>query len=166
LTVFDYFVLAVIGASVVIGLVRGGVRELLGLAAWVLAFIVAKDYAAEVAPMIGEIADPSTRLIAAFIATFLATLVVAKLLTLAVASLFGNTPLGPLDRLLGMIVGVARGVLIIVVVVLVAGFTTLPKQHEWRHALSIGWFEALAGSVRALMPEDMWRRLGRDHAPV
>jgi hypothetical protein len=80
MTAFDYAVLAVIAASVLLGLWRGVVSEILALAAWVVAFFVARAEALEVAGWLaGRIAEPGMRLAAAYVLVFVGVLLVFAL---------------------------------------------------------------------------------------
>jgi membrane protein required for colicin V production len=165
LTVFDYAVLAIIGLSAFIGLVRGAVREVLAVAGWVLAFWVATSYAltaVRYAPL--ALSNPSLRLAAAFIVLFLITLIVVGFAGKLFTTLIQKVGLGPFDRLLGLVVGVARGVLIVLVLVIIGGLTALPRQSEWRNAMSSGWFESMALGVKSWLPPALAKRIGFDEA--
>ena len=80
MTAFDYAVLAVIAASALLGLWRGVVGEVLALAAWVVAFFVARAEALEVAGWLaGRIAEPGMRLAAAYVLIFVGVLLIFAL---------------------------------------------------------------------------------------
>ena len=162
---FDYAVLAIVGLSALIGLVRGAVREVVAVAGWVLAFWVATSYAlpaVRFAPL--ALANPSLRLAAAFTVLFLATLIVVSFAGKLFTTLMQKVGLRPVDRLLGLVVGLARGVLIVLVLVIVGGLTALPKQSEWRNAMTSGWFESMALGVKSWLPPALAKRIGFDEA--
>ena len=136
MTVFDYAVLTVIAASVLLGLWRGVVSELLALAAWIVAFLAARIFAAEVAnELAGQIAEPGLRLAAAHVVVFVGVLLVFTIARMLISLLLRAVGLGLLDRLLGAAFGVLRGVLVLLAAVLVAGMTPLPKAVWWRDAM-------------------------------
>src|SRR5262245_38422035 len=133
MTAFDYAVLAIVVLSILVSLIRGLVREVLALAAWAVGFIIASVFAADVAALLApRIADERVRLLAAFAGLFLAVLLSMSVLALLVSKLVKGAGLGLEDRLLGGVFGLARGVLVVMVLVLAAGLTALPRQPEWR----------------------------------
>jgi membrane protein required for colicin V production len=67
--------------------------------------------------------------------------------------------LGPADRVVGGAFGLARGVLVVMILVLLAGLTTLPRQPAWRNAALSGPLEAFAGTIKAWLPADLSKRI-------
>ena len=154
MTLFDYAVLGIVGASVLLSVLRGFVREVVALAGWVVAFFAAMLLSGTVARwMIGTIDHESTRALIAFAVVFLVTLLAMGLLALAVSGLMKKAGLGLEDRLLGGFFGFARGVLIVMVLVLLAGLTGLPRQPAWTDAMFSAPLEALAGAARPWLPQ-------------
>ncbi len=163
MTWFDYVVLAIIGISVLLSIMHGLVRELLALASWVVAFIVAQLFAADVAPLLPDaIPNPSLRLLAAFLAVFLTALLLMTLLAILVSSLVRRVGLGAVDRLLGAVFGLVRGLAIVTVVVLLAGLTVLPRQPAWRHAMLSAPLEELANAIKVWLPYDFSKHVTYD----
>jgi membrane protein required for colicin V production len=160
MTWFDYAVLAIIGISVLLSIMHGLVRELLALASWIVAFLAAQIYATAVAPLLpAAIPDQSLRLLAAFLIVFLVVLLLLTLLAIAVSGLLKKAGLGLVDRALGAVFGLVRGLAIVMVVVLLAGLTTLPRQPVWRHAMSSAPLEALAKVVKVWLPYDLSKHI-------
>lgn len=163
MTVFDYAVLGVIGISVLLSILRGFVREVLALAAWVAAFFVAKLYTVQLAPLLPQsIPSEELRLLAAFLVLFLLTLLVCSLLAIAVSSLFKQVGLGWLDRGLGAFFGLVRGMLVVLVAVLLAGLTGLPRAPEWREAMFSAPLEALVLESLPWLPEGVAKHVKYD----
>ena len=129
MTVFDYVVLFIVAVSLVLGMWRGVVGEIIALVAWVLAFFAAWWWGSLLAPGFTSIADPVLRQVAAWVAIFVAVLVVMALLRLAVRSLIKALGMTLTDRLLGTVFGAARGLLIVLALVAVGGMTALPKEQ-------------------------------------
>ena len=153
MTLFDYAVLGIVGASVVLSVLRGFVREVLALAGWVVAFFAATLLSGTVAGwMTGTIANESTRALAAFAVVFLVTLLAMGLLAMAVSGLMKKAGLGLEDRLLGGFFGFARGLLIVMVLVLLAGLTGLPRQPAWTDAMLSPPLEALVATAKPWLP--------------
>ena len=153
MTWVDYAIFAIVGISILLSIIRGLVRELLALASWVMAFVVAQMLATNVEPLLpAGIPGPQMRLLAAFLAVFLLVLLVMTLLAITVSSLIKSARLGAIDRVLGALFGLVRGVAIVMTVVLLAGLTSLPRQPAWRHAMSSAPLEALANVVKVWLP--------------
>lgn len=146
-----------------LSMMRGFVREILSLASWVAAFFVAKLYTLELAPLLPqEIPSESLRLLAAFLILFLATLLVSSLLAIALAQIFKNLGLSWVDRFLGAFFGLARGIVIIGVLVMLAGLTSLPKDGRWRNAMFSAPLEAMVVSVLPWFPNDIAKHVKYD----
>ncbi len=80
MTLFDYAVLTILGASVLLSVMRGFVREVMALAGWVIAFVAASVFGASVAGWLQtSIAEESIRALVAFVAVFVATLLAMSL---------------------------------------------------------------------------------------
>lgn len=154
MTLFDYAVLTIVGGSVLLSIFRGFVREVLALAAWVIAFIAAGLLGNIVAGWLAtSISDESVRVLVAFVAVFVATLISMSLIALAVSGLMRKAGLGLEDRVLGSFFGLARGMLIVMLLVLLAGLTALPRQPAWTDAMLSAPLEALAGAAKPWLPQ-------------
>jgi membrane protein required for colicin V production len=153
MTSFDYVVLTIIGLSIVLSVMRGFFREALAILGWIAAFAVAKNYSSQLLPMMPmDIPTESLRILAAFLVLFFATLLVASLLAIALASVFKKIGLGWLNRSLGAIFGFVRGFLIVCIIVFLAGLTDLPNEARWRNAMFSAPLEALVISMLPLVP--------------
>jgi membrane protein required for colicin V production len=160
MTIFDYAVLAIVGLSILLSMMRGFLREILSLAGWVAAFFVAKFYTLELAPLLPEaIPTESLRLLAAFVILFLATLLVGSLLAIALSEVFKKIGLGWLDRWLGAVFGLARGVIIVGVLVMLAGLTSIPQDARWRNAMFSAPLEALVTQALPWLPQGVSRHI-------
>lgn len=163
MTGFDYLVLSIIGLSVVLSVMRGLLVEILSLAGWVAAFFAAKTYANQVVPMMPtNIPTESLRILAAFLVLFFATLLVASLLSIALSAIFKKIGLGWLNRLLGAVFGLARGILIVCILVFLAGLTDAPKDERWRNAMFSAPIEALVNSLLPLVPINITKYIKYD----
>ncbi len=156
MTSFDYVVLVILGLSVILSMMRGFLRETLALGSWLGAFFVAKLYTLQIAPLLpNEIPSEALRFLAAFVILFLATLLVFSLLSIALSQLLKNIGLTWLDRLLGAVFGMARGILIVGVLVFLAGLTSLPQDARWRTAMFSAPLEAMVLAILPWMPQDI-----------
>ncbi|MCP3871510.1 MAG: CvpA family protein [Gammaproteobacteria bacterium] len=151
----DYVIIGVVGISAVISLMRGFVREAFSLAAWVLAFWVAWNFFRELAVHLHWFEVPSLRLGVAFGALFLLTLMMGGLVNYLAGQLVDRTGLNGTDRLIGMLFGAARGVLLVTVLILLAGLTPLPNDPWWTESQLIAYFQELAVWLKSYMPPDI-----------
>jgi len=155
-TIFDYLVLFVLICSVVISTLRGLVKEILSLVGWIVAFVVANAYGAQLAPLLPDVIPGATaRLIVAFIALFLGVRILMGLLSLAIGALVEATGLSLADRGLGGLFGLARGIVIVLAGVILCGMTELPKQAFWQQALLSPIAETGARTVKPFLPAAM-----------
>ena len=153
MTIFDYLVLFILIASVVISTLRGLVKEILSLVGWVAAFVVANAFGAKLAPMLPSVfTGQAVRLIVAFIALFLGVRVLMGLLSLAVGALIDATGLTLADRGLGGLFGLGRGIVIVLAGVILCGMTSIPQQAFWKDALLSPMAEAGARTVKPFLP--------------
>ena len=160
MTVFDYAVILIIGLSVMLSIIRGAVREVLSLAAWVLAFWAAQTYTVDIAGLLpNNITNQSLRLMTGFALVFLTVLVVMSLVAILCSKLVKASGLSVADRSLGAVFGLARGFLIVLILVLLGGLTSLPKQPLWKNALFSPRLEALAASVKIWLPENFSKHI-------
>jgi membrane protein required for colicin V production len=160
MTAFDYLVIATVAVSVIISVWRGAIREVLALLSWVIAFFVAQAHADTVASLLpASVQHVSMRLLIGFCALFVGVLVLTALVGIVVAKLLAAVGLGPLDRGIGAIFGLLRGMLAVLIVVLLCGLTAAPMHPVWREAMLSPPFEALAVSVKPLLPDDLSRHI-------
>ena len=160
MTIFDYAVLGVLLVSVLLSIFRGAVRELLSLAGWVVAFMAARSLSVDLVPMIPpSIEDESLRMSVAFVAIFLAVLVAMGLIAMLLSALIKTVGLGFIDRMLGSVFGLVRGILIVLMVVLLAGMTTLPQEPLWQKALLSKTLETTVGLTLPWLPQELSQRI-------
>ena len=152
----DLIVLLVLILAVVRGLMRGMVDTLFSLAAWVLAFVLGKWGALMVAPLLPiGIENPAIRYFAGFVVVFLLVLIGVLLLGHALASLVKAVGLGSADKVLGGVLGLAKGLVILIGLTLAAGLTSLPRTDFWKQARLSNSLQAMAKLSLPLLPADV-----------
>jgi len=160
MTWVDYTVLTILGVSVIMSIVHGLVRELMSLASWVVSFLVAQHFASQLAPLLqSTIAAESLRLLAAFVAVFLGVMIVMTFIAVMISGLMQKVGLGIVDRLLGGAFGFLRGVAIVLVAVLLAGLTSLPRHPAWRNAVLSPPLVMLANLAKTWLPYELSRHI-------
>ena len=162
-TVFDYVVITIIAVSILLSALRGFVKEVLGLVAWVAAFVAAMTLSAPFSNlMVTSITDDRLRIIAAFVGVFFGTLLLMSLVAWGFSNLLKSAGLGLEDRILGGVFGLARGLILVMVLVLLAGLTSLPKQPAWTNAVLSPPLEALAKTMSGWLPQTLSRYISYD----
>jgi membrane protein required for colicin V production len=159
MTGFDYAVLCVLGLSLLVGVLRGLLREVITLAGWIAAFMLATGFSGWLSAYMPESLGPLLGQMLAFAVIFVGVLIVAGLTGLVLAMVARSAGLGITDRILGGAFGVARGLLIILAAVLVGGLTPLPREPFWRDAVLSGPFETAVVALRPFLPGDLARRI-------
>lgn len=163
MTAFDYAVLGILGLSVLVSMMRGFVKEILSLSSWIAAFFVARFYTLELAPLLPDsVPNEALRFLAAFLILFLATLLVCSLLSIAITHVFKSVGLTWLDRGLGAIFGLARGMVIIGILVLLAGLTNVPKDSRWQNAMFSAPLEFMVTKGLPWLPADIAKHVKYD----
>jgi len=160
LTAVDWILLAVLGLSMLLGLWRGLVQEVLSLAGWVAAFFVAQIYAPQAAawlPMEGS--SQMLRYAAGFVAVFIAVLVATVLVSFVIKKLVSAVGLGPLDRLLGSVFGLLRGLVILLAVTVVVGMTPMRESDAWQYAQGAQWLQQFLHVLKPVLPADFGKYL-------
>jgi len=160
MTIFDYVFLLILAVSMAISVIRGLSREVLSLASWVGAFFVAKFGAPVVSGwMSGLIDNPKMRIAFSFILVMVAAVLLFSLLSLQIAKVVKMTGLSGTDRALGAFFGLARGVLVAVVLVLILSLTPLPRESWWRSAFFRYPLETMASWMQPRLPETVQERM-------
>ncbi len=137
----DYLIIVVVVISALIGIWRGFVREALSLVVWVAAFWLAYLLAGTVESYFaGMVSEQPLRLVMAFVLIFLTVHVVGFVVARLLSSLLESIGLGGVNRVVGGGFGIARGVLMVAVVVLVFSLTPMVQSEWWQGSYLVGLF--------------------------
>ena len=152
----DYTIIGLILISSVIGLLRGLIREAFSLVIWVVAIWIGLTFSREFSGFLEGLIDyPSARIAAAFAALFFITLILGALISYLLGELVKKTGLTGSDRFAGMIFGIARGLVVVAIIIMLAGLTPLPEDSWWKESVLIPPFQALAVWLRDHIPSGM-----------
>lgn len=129
----DWAIIAIISASALISLIRGFVREALSLASWAAAFFITVAFHQQMMALLGSLVEkPYLREILAYVLLFAGTLVIGSLLTYLIAEMIKRTGLSGTDRLLGMMFGTTRGLIVVLtLVILLPSMLSGIEQDQW-----------------------------------
>ncbi len=152
----DIVIIALIALSAVLSLFRGFVKEALALASWLVALWVAMIFYENVAGMLARwISDPSLQKIIAFSALFIAVLLLGAVVNYLAGKLVTKTGLAGTDRMLGVVFGMARGAVIVAILVLLAGLTPMPHDPWWHESHLLKYFQDFALWMRNYLPKEI-----------
>lgn len=140
----DYIILAAFLISVIVGVFRGFVREALSLVTWIVALWIALNYAQLLEPMLGAISSPDMRVWASRLLMFLLVLIAGGLLNSLIGILIRKTGLSGTDRVLGMLFGAARGVLVVGIIVMILQLLQLEQEPWWQDSRLVAAGEPVA----------------------
>ena len=154
LNLLDWLLLAVIGLSILLGVFRGFMREVISLAGWVAGIWLAVLYAAAVGAWLPFAADwPLARTAVAAVVIVVGCVFAAALLGWVVRELLAAARLSAADRTLGGLFGLARGALIIALAVFLVRDTALNQEPLWRESLMLPPIEAALALALQQFPE-------------
>jgi membrane protein required for colicin V production len=157
---FDYAIIGVLGLSVLIGLWRGFIGEVMALACWALAFWVAWMFGPPLAEQFSaSISVPSVRVMLAYALCFIAVLIAGAIVGFLLRKLVSGSGLSGTDRLLGMVFGLVRGFALVVLIVLLMKFTPVVRDDWWQQSKLLPTFEEGAHWVTSRLPENVARYL-------
>ena len=136
MTLFDYLAIAIVFLSMVLGGFRGMVKEVFSLANLILAFWVANRFGGDLVVYMdwAEGLSPAMKALLGCAVACLGVLVVGGIVIALLSRIMTAAGLGFADRGMGLAFGIGRGVLIVLILVTAAGFTSLPSKPFWREA--------------------------------
>ncbi len=156
----DWTLLAVLALSVVVGLWRGLVFELMSLVGWVVAYVAAQLYSAQVAPHLPiGLPGSALNLGAGFALTFVGVLIGWTLLARLVRLLVHATPLTLIDRTLGAAFGLARGGVLLLALATLVAFTPAARSQPWQDSQGAAWLRVALQGIKPVLPAEVARYL-------
>ncbi|MCR5865298.1 MAG: CvpA family protein [Aquincola tertiaricarbonis] len=156
----DWALLAVLAVSVVVGLWRGLIFEVLSLIGWVAAYVAAQVLSPTVAPWL-PIGTPDSAVNsgAAFAITFVLALMVWSLVARLVSLLVKATPLAFVDRVLGAGFGLMRGGVLLLALATVVALTPAARSPQWQESVGAAWLGAMLQELKPVLPVNVARHL-------
>jgi membrane protein required for colicin V production len=150
----DIILSAILAVSVLLGLWRGLLYEVLSVLAWVAAWLVARHGVSWLAPALplagwGE----GVREVLAFAALFVGTLFAGGVLAWLAQRGAASVGLRPIDRLLGGLFGALRGVLVLLLLALLVHQTPWRDATAWREAQGPQWLDQGLVLLRGVAPQ-------------
>jgi len=150
----DLVLLIIIGGSILLGLLRGLVGTLVSTIAWLLAGWVTFQFGRELAFWLSDDGTPTmTELFGGYALSFVSVMVAVTLIGALIRSMVQSVGLSGLDRLLGAGLGLLRGAFLACLLVLLLGFTPLPREPSWRDSTVLPLLVPGAHWMRAKLPD-------------
>lgn len=132
LNVVDWLIIIVIVLSMLVGLFRGLVHEVLSLLAWVLAGYISFILTSKSLTLLpGSVHQPQVRYAICFTIIFIISIIILSLVRYMICKLFNKLPLRTVDRLLGLAFGLLRGVLILSIIFFMLSLVPLATEQAW-----------------------------------
>lgn len=152
----DYGILILIGVSVLMGIVRGFVREAMSLVTWVIALSVGILYCQPVAALFTSISMEGVRLLLAFILLALTTLIIGGIISYFLARLIHFTGFSITDRIIGILFGLARGMVVISLLVMLGEATPFKNDALWKESKLVPRFQPMSLWMKDKLPDDIF----------
>lgn len=150
----DIAIIAIVGLSMLTGMIRGFVKELIALCIWVLAFWLAYNYSQSLDPWLQKyIQDKTARTVAAFVLILIATLIAGAIVNGILSIILRRSGLSSTDRILGLAFGFVRGVFIVALIMVVIKMTSLPVDQYSRDSQLYAKFDPLVNWLYSAMPD-------------
>lgn len=152
----DLVILAVIAISALISFMRGFFREAMSLGTWLAAVLITLMFTSRFAVLLPmeTVESPQARATISALALFVGTLLLGNLITWMIGRIMASVSLGLADRSVGVVFGVARGAVIVSLLVLGANLIPELKQEVWwQQSLLLPRFQKVAAFIHAQLPD-------------
>ena len=154
MSTFDIIILLLIGLPAIVGVFYGFLNILFSLLSWGVAFGISMKLLPYSEPLLLSLIDSDIlRMIAAFVLSFIISLMILSLLSYFIVKLLGRAGLTAADRLLGLLFGMTLGAFIVSVVIFLGGFTLMPQESWWQQSKLVDPFERISIWCRRFLPE-------------
>lgn len=156
LTWVDYSIIGLILLSMLMGLFRGFVREMISLVTWLLAFLVAILFSDKVSHLFsGHIDSPQVCIGLSFILLLIIVLIIGLTINNLLSGLVAKSSLSGLNRMIGLFFGLLRGIVIVVGVLLFLKLTYVVHTSAWHHSVLLPYLQSLVDVSSSLLPADI-----------
>ena len=150
----DWILIAALSASMLLGALRGLVYEVLSVMGWIAAFLLAQWFSPDVAeklPM--QNSGEALRYAAAFVLVFVASVFLAGLISALMKKIISVVGLRPVDRMMGAIFGLFRGLILLLALSVVVHMTALQESDWWLESQGGPMLMTLLKGLRPMLPE-------------
>ena len=161
----DWLIVGVLFVSLLVGAWRGLVYELMSVANWAAAFVLAQWFAGDAARWIAQsnfgatFANEALRFGVAFALVFVGCLFTGGLMVVLARKLIAAIGLRPVDRVLGAAFGIVRGMLIVLVAATLVEMSPLAKSQVWQDSVGVRFAVGVLTALKPVMPEEFGKYL-------
>jgi membrane protein required for colicin V production len=149
----DYVIIFIILFSTIISLMRGFLAEAISLLTWIVAAVIGFKLALPIANLLSNLVHaPSLRLIIGFLAVFIVILIIGSLVNHFLGVFVRTNGLSGTNRLLGIIFGFARAIILIAIFLLFAKTTSVVKENWWQTSQLIPYFHGIISWLQQFIP--------------
>ncbi len=160
----DVFIALIVLGSTLLGLLRGFVREAVSLAFWILAIWAAWKFGPIIEPHLGGLlADPKVAPWIGRLVVLVLVLLIGWIIGMMLTYFARSAGLGPLDRAIGLLFGIMRGMVLMGLMIIGGELLHLNQEDWWGRSKLVPYGEAVGDWLRALVGErgEPWARLER-----
>ena len=156
LNTLDLVIIGAITISGLFGLYRGFTTSILSLFTWLFALWLPLNFTAQFSQMLpATVESPTARMIIAAASLFFGAFILLSLFSWLLRKILGATGLGFVDRLFGFFLGLARGVVILAILAMLASSTSLPKERFWGDSELLPYVLKASDTIRRFMPDSL-----------
>ncbi|MCY4050034.1 MAG: CvpA family protein [Gammaproteobacteria bacterium] len=156
LSIVDIAIIIIVIVSLLVGLYRGFIREFFSLVSWLLALYIAWSFAEYGAGYLESYLDqPDFRVVVSFAGIFVIVLMLLSIISHFLHNLLAFAALIGVDRYLGMLFGIARGVIIVALMIMAGTFMDFASQPWWKTSLLVSYFSPVIDLIRGLLPDNL-----------
>lgn len=157
--IVDIAIIVLVFLSALIGIFRGFVREVLSLISWIAAFYIAFRFHGDFASFLTSIEPESLRNGVAFLGVFFVVLIAFSLFNYVISRLMNSAGLSGPDRVLGVLFGVLRGGVIVLILADLAGLTPMGDSRPFQKSVLLPYFHSAGEVIKGYLPEDFMKNL-------
>ncbi|MEM7255064.1 MAG: CvpA family protein [Pseudomonadota bacterium] len=159
----DFALIFVIGASIVLSLFRGVVREALSLLGWFVAFWVCFSFVDDLVPKLSPDGIGRGQVFFAFVLLLVVVFVVFGVLNFALRRSRPERAVSTPDRVLATGLGAIRGGVMVVLLAVLGSLTSAASAPAWTDSMAHGFLQPIVDELARLLPNDVAQHFGRRH---
>lgn len=153
-TTFDLFALGIVIACIVVSTMRGMVSELFHFCGWIISLLMARLLSSPIANVVFPAMQPrALAVMCSFVFVFMIARILQQALLIILNSAINKAKLTSVNRIMGGILGLLKGILFVSIGVFACSFSTLPQEDGWRNAASAPFFESIVNGAIPYLPE-------------
>jgi len=158
MSLLDIIIAVIVVISLIVGLVRGFLKEVLSIIGWIASIWLAFTFGSNAGDFIHQYVQlpaEAFRTSAGFIAVFILSLFAFSIINWLIVKILTKAPIKGIDRFLGMIFGVVRAVAIVALVIVIGRGFNMDESDWWQRSASVAYFNPAADFLESLLPDSL-----------